>query len=83
MSKIALEFSKYLGLVKDTECIDSWIFQLMNKVTPAIMTIASIVVSARQFFGEPIRCDAGLVSNQGSSNMRRLFEFQSFSLPYG
>ena len=61
MSGIALEFTKHFSWAKDTECIDSWIFKLMNKLTPGMLTIASIIVSARQFFGEPIRCDAGAV----------------------
>ena len=60
MSGIVLEFTKQFSWAKDTECIDSWIFQLMSKVTPGLLTIASIIVSAKQFFGEPIRCDAGV-----------------------
>ncbi|TRY78244.1 hypothetical protein TCAL_06744 [Tigriopus californicus] len=40
-------------------CIDSWTFQLFNLVSSPLFFIGSIVVSCRQFFGEPIRCDPG------------------------
>ena len=43
-------------------CIDSWTFQIYNRVTTSLLAICSVVVVARQFFGEPIRCDAGEVS---------------------
>ena len=42
--------------------IDSLVFRLFNKVTSSILVIASLAVTARQFFGEPISCDAGKVS---------------------
>ena len=43
-------------------CIDSLTFRLLNKVTTSILVICSIAVTARQFFGDPISCDAGKVS---------------------
>ena len=49
---------------KKAPCIDSWTFQIFNKVTSSLLVLGSIVVVARQFFGEPIRCDAGTVSNR-------------------
>ena len=41
--------------------IDSWTFKLFNKATTGLLVLGSIAVTARQFFGEPIRCDAGKV----------------------
>ncbi len=42
-------------------CIDSLTFRLYNKVTSAALVLLSVAVSARQFFGDPITCDAGKV----------------------
>jgi len=39
--------------------IDNWGFKLFYKVTTTILVFCSILVTARQFFGEPIQCDAG------------------------
>ena len=41
--------------------VDDWVFQLFNKVTPSLYVLCSIMAAARQFFGEPIKCDAGAV----------------------
>ena len=38
-----------------TLVIDSWTFQLFNKVTSALLVTFSILVSGKQFFGRPIR----------------------------
>ena len=46
---------------KKTIVIDSWTFQAFNKVTAGLLVMGSVMVVARQFFGEPIRCDAGTV----------------------
>ena len=42
--------------------IDNWGFKLFYKFTTTILVFCSILVTARQFFGEPIQCDAGAVS---------------------
>ena len=44
---------------KKTLVIDSWSFQLYNKVTSSILVAFSILVTAKQFFGRPIQCDPG------------------------
>ena len=41
--------------------IHSWIFTLFNTYTSSFCTMASLIVTSRQFFGEPILCDAGPV----------------------
>jgi len=48
---------------KKTLVIDSWSFQLFNKVTSSLLVTFSILVTAKQFFGRPIRCDAGFEHN--------------------
>ena len=52
---------------KKAPCIDSWTFILFNKVTAGLFVLGSVMVSGRQFFGEPIRCDAGAVRRSLSS----------------
>ena len=41
--------------------IDSWAFQMFNTITSPLMVLSSVIVSSRQFFGEPIKCDPGSV----------------------
>ena len=45
-----------------TISVDNWAFKLYYKATVVIFVFASILVTARQFFGSPIYCDAGAVS---------------------
>ena len=47
---------------EDSLMIDSTVFQLHNKVTIIVFVFSSILVFTKQFFGSPIRCDAGYVS---------------------
>ena len=53
--------SSFLELKKVS--IDNWGFQLFYKFSTTILVFCSILVTARQFFGEPIQCDAGSVSS--------------------
>ena len=46
---------------EDSLMIDSTVFQLHNKVTIIVFVASSILVFTKQFFGSPIRCDAGYV----------------------
>ena len=48
---------------EDSLMIDSAVFQLHNKVTIIVFVASSILVFTKQFFGSPIRCDAGYVSD--------------------
>ncbi len=41
--------------------VDSWTFKLCTVMTSSVLLCSSVAVSARQFFGEPIRCDSGKV----------------------
>ena len=39
--------------------IDNWGFKLYYKWSTGLLVFCSIMVTARQFFGDPIKCDAG------------------------
>ena len=41
--------------------IDSSAFKTSSQLTPALLVLGSIIVTARQFFGHPIKCDSGAV----------------------
>ena len=58
MFKDVLSFSNKKSIV-----IDSWEFKTSSQFTPALLVLASMIVTARQFFGQPIRCDPSNVSN--------------------
>ncbi|XP_022182075.1 innexin inx2-like [Myzus persicae] len=50
-------FSSVKGLVKlDTVCIDNNIFRLHYKVTVIVLVIFSLIVTTRQYVGDPIDC---------------------------
>ena len=38
--------------------IDNWTFKLFYKATTSILIVCSVVSSSKQFFGDPINCEA-------------------------
>lgn len=65
MAQLIGMFKDALLFKKDkTLTVDSWTFALFNRVTTPFLVACSVAVSARQFFGEPVRCDAGKVSGK-------------------
>ena len=66
--------SSILGLKQVS--IDNWGFKLFYRFTTTILVFCSILVTARQFFGEPIQCDAGSVSCSLSSTYLTIFHFK-------
>ena len=42
--------------------IDNWGFKLFYKATTTYLILSSVLATAKQFFGSPIQCDAGSVS---------------------
>lgn len=58
-------FSSVKGLLKlDEICIDNHIFRLHYKITVIILICCSLLVTSRQYFGDPIDCDVdGIPSN--------------------
>ena len=54
--------TKVTSSMFDTSCsVDNWTFKCFYRVTTAVMVGCSVLVTARQFFGAPIACDAGSV----------------------
>ena len=50
-------FGSVKGLVKlDTICIDNNVFRLHYKATFIILIVASLLVTSRQYIGDPIDC---------------------------
>ena len=49
--------------------IDNWGFKLFYKCTTVCLILASVLTTAKQFFGSPIQCDAGSVSFFGSNKL--------------
>jgi hypothetical protein len=46
---------------KKSITIDSSAFKTSSQLTPALLVLGSLIVTARQFFGHPIKCDPGAV----------------------
>ena len=70
MAELVAVLKKALWFTEeDSLMIDSTVFQLHNKVTIIVFVASSILVFTKQFFGSPIRCDAGYVSNQNIFNI--------------
>ena len=69
MFKDALSFGDTRSIV-----IDSWEFKTSSQFTPALLVLASMIVTARQFFGQPIRCDPNV-----SKFMKSIFELNKYS----
>ena len=44
-----------------TPVIDSWTFKVYYQLTTSYFVLSSVLVCARQLFGEPVACDAGAV----------------------
>jgi hypothetical protein len=42
--------------------VDNWTFKCFYKASTTVFVFSSVLVTARQFFGAPITCDAGSVS---------------------
>ena len=66
MAQLVAVFKESLWFSSDhkSAIIDSWSFKAFNTVSSSIFVLCSIIVSSRQFFGEPLRCDAGEVSSK-------------------
>ena len=69
MLKDAMSFSNKKNIV-----IDSWEFKASSQFTPGLLVLASMLVTARQFFGQPIKCDRNV------RNTRCLIFFQHLYL---
>ena len=54
---------KLLSIIYISVSIDNWGFKLFYKCTTVYLILASVLTTAKQFFGSPIQCDAGSVSD--------------------
>ena len=72
MFKDALSFGNKQSIV-----IDSWEFKTSSQFTPALLVLGSMIVTARQFFGQPIRCDpnvsTSLTINVINSSLKNMY----------
>ena len=60
--------------------IDNWGFKLFYKCTTVYLILSSVLTTAKQFFGSPIQCDAGSVSNRFYLNTSEwLLNFNAYS----
>ena len=53
--------------------IDNWGFKLFYKCTTVYLVLASVLTTAKQFFGSPIQCDAGSVRKRVLSRVASYF----------
>ena len=52
-------FSQFTGFLKfDSVCIDNNVFRLHYKATVMVLVCASVLVTSRQYIGDPIDCMA-------------------------
>jgi len=64
MATVAGLFKAFSTVTKEffeinTISIDNWVFKLFYKWSTSFLIIASISITSKQFFGEPIECDGG------------------------
>ena len=76
-------FGSVKGLIKlDAVCIDNLVFRLHYKATFIILVVASLLVTSRQYIGDPIDCIVEEIPN----NVRyfeNFFYFTGRRLPVG
>ena len=60
-------FGSVKGLIKlETICIDNNVFRLHYKATFIILVVASLLVTSRQYIGDPIDCIVEEIPNNVS-----------------
>jgi len=63
--------------------IDTWSFKVSYKATPALLIVCAILVSQRQYYGEPISCDAGAARGGIDQDVLESFcwMYSTFNIP--
>ena len=63
--------------------IDNWVFKLFYKVTTSLLLVCSVLCTFKQFFGEPIQCDAGAASDgvEGDVLNSYCWMYSSWNIP--
>ena len=68
-------FSQFSGFLKfDTVCIDNNVFRLHYKATVMILVCASVLVTSRQYIGDPIDCMADVSNNKLKNSEVNMFQ---------
>ena len=76
-------FTPVKGLIKlETICIDNNVFRLHYKATFIVLVVASLLVTSRQYIGDPIDCIVEEIPNNVSiiSNLLTQFDPISYQL---
>jgi len=66
---------------KGEPSIDNWTFQLFYKHTSCLLLISAFLVTATQFFGEPIQCDLPAGGVSSSTLKSYCWMYSSFDIP--
>jgi len=63
--------------------IDNWGFKLFYKWSTSLLVFCSVMVTARQFFGNPIQCDAGAARGGIEQNVLESYcwMYSTFKIP--
>jgi len=63
--------------------IDNWGFKLFYKWSTSLLVFCSVLVTARQFFGNPIQCDAGHAKDGIEQNVLESYcwMYSTFEIP--
>ena len=67
-------FTPVKGLIKlETICIDNNVFRLHYKATFIVLVVASLLVTSRQYIGDPIDCIVEEIPNEVSIQICFIF----------
>ena len=65
-------FSQFSGFLKfDKVCIDNNVFRLHYKATVMVLVCASVLVTSRQYIGDPIDCMVDVSKISSKSSVRK------------
>ncbi|CAB4055093.1 inx [Lepeophtheirus salmonis] len=67
----------------NTISIDNWTFKCYYKISVVLAVFCSVIVTSRQFFGSPIKCDAGSAEDAVSKDVLESYcwMYASFDIP--
>ena len=74
-------FGSVKGLLKlESICIDNNVFRLHYKATAIILIVASLLVTSRQYIGDPIDCIVEEIPNNVRTKKRKSSVFYAATL---
>jgi len=77
----AVQGAQALVVGKGEPSIDNWTFQLFYKHTSCLLLISAFLVTANQFFGDPIQCDLPAGGVSASTLKSYCWMYSSFDIP--